>query len=66
MYIKWQNQSGTIGENWQFSCEKQGIINHDRVRDETKINHELNRFFQLTDINRRIRIVKLSNAFIRR
>lgn len=36
------------------------------MRDETKINHEFNQFFRLTDINRRIRIVKLSSAFIRR
>lgn len=38
MYIKRQNQPGTIGENWQFSCEKQEIINHDRVarREENK------------------------------
>lgn len=47
MYMKRQNQSAIIGENWQFSCEKQGIINRDCVRDETKINYELNPFFSI-------------------
>lgn len=64
--MKQQNQSSTIGENCQFSCEKQEIMNRDCVRDETKINHELNPFFRLTDINRCIRIAELSSAFIRR
>jgi len=48
MYIKRQNQSS---ENWQFSGEKQGIINRDRVYDETKINHEFNQFFRMTNMN---------------
>jgi len=63
MYIKRQNQSS---ENWQFSGEKQGIINRDRVYDETKINHEFNQFFRMTNMNWCTRIVKLSNAFIDR
>lgn len=67
MYIKRQNQSAAIGENWQFSCGKQGIINRDYVHDETKMNYELNPFFfRLADIDRCIRIVELSNAFIHR